>query len=284
MIGVKLSRSVNEEVKKKLGLDFNAKLSFLWGVCYPLPDWYDYLTEFQKILWYAYRRFGDIMTFLLFLSNAIMVFKSYDDIRVFTTCTGTLTYIVCVVIKLITFKRKAKILAKVLDSIHKISENLDENPLRDKGFFELHNSYYHHVKFFGVNKTFAVASGVCALAIFEMIHGFFQEKPEDRRLPMSGWYPYDPYVNPGHWVSCVFQLVSYLAFLLKDVAVDSTFLVVLVVVNTQLIYMRKLLGLIIQKEENYVDNFSIMLEEEDKEENMKRLLGWWVHQHQLITQ
>lgn len=273
MIGVKLSETVNLEVKKKLGLAFNAKLSFLWGVPYPLPDWYESLTECKKILWHLYRHFGDFMTFLLFMSNIIRIFQAYDDIRAFTTCIGTMVYIICFEIKIITFTRNTKILQRVLDSLHKISENLDRNPLKDEDFFKLHHSYYHHVKFFGGNKTFAITSGVCTLALFEMVHGFFQSKPEDRQLPMAGWFPYDTYVNPQHSISCLFQLVSYLSFLLKDVAVDLIFLAILVVLNTQLIYLRKLLGLITNdikaeglRDENYSDE----------------LLGWWIKQHQMI--
>lgn len=269
--GVKISEDIDPELREKLGLEFNAKLSFLWGVSYPLPKWYPQLSRCQQGMWFLYQKFGDILTILLLASNLMKVCTDYDDIRVFTTCVGTTTYIFCWFVKITTFRKKSKILGDVLDRIHHISGNLDQNPMKNEQFFEIHHSYFHYVKFFGLNKTLAIGGGVCTLAIFKMVHGFFQSEPKDRHLPMAGWFPYDPYVNPQFSISCIFQMFSYLSFLLKDVTVDLLFLSVLVTLNTHLIYLGKLIGLILE-EDGAIEGGMDHLEQ----------MNWWVQQHQSV--
>lgn len=267
----KIGDELDSDYRRKLGLDFNAKFSFIIGVSYPLPVWYDELSTLQRKLWEAYKRFGYLMTGLLFISNLVKICQEYQDIRVFTTCIGTIAYIICVAVNLTIFHRQVKIIDGVLSSIHHISRNLDNNPVADKEFFAIHGSFLRHVKIFGIGKEMAIAGGVGTLAFFEIIFGYFQ--PDKKNLPMSGWFPFESLANPGFTVACLFQFVSYLSFLLKDVAIDLLFLTFLVSFNSYLIYLKKLLGQILAEKESEVVEYS--------DRKMQNLI-WWIKQYQTV--
>lgn len=253
--------------RKKMGLDFNARMSFFMGISHPQPDWYDDLTEFQKKLWGFYKRFGELMIFLVLLSNIGLLIISYDDIRVFCTCTGTAIYVFCVTTKIVVFRKHLDKFHTVMNEIYTVSSNLNKNPVDDKDFLDLHHRYYKMVKIFGIGKTSAFVGAVSSLLAFKITYALMHNESKDLVLPMDGWFPYKPHENPYYIFYCLFQFVAYSLFLLKDIALDLMFLAILVILNTHLIYLRKLLGIIISQE--------------NCPEKYKRV-KWWIKQHHLV--
>jgi len=116
----------------------------------------------------------------------------------------------------------------------------------------------------------AVVGSALFLGVVHMIEGLRNDDPNERLTPMLGWFPFDFSNKILFATACIIQTVNYLTLLARDVTVDTMLATILVVMNSQLLFLGNVLGDIVG------------LGERQSPKDRRKLMLWWVRQHQTI--
>lgn len=248
-----------------------------------MPENYSNKSACFRFFWKCYAFAACALMLIELASQAVQITISIDNVETLTTCTLSTVYILQFLLKMMVFKKFETTFTKIFDEMSAISSTLMNNPVGDKHFLQFYNKYYKKVMRVGITKgALQVASNIGLNLLFCILSWVGMKR---KITAAFSWTPYDSTKNPGYTITCIFEMLCYVSVTARSGVLDLLFWVMLIVPTIHLTYLKHLMKIIIENEEDFKGDNNVALvlpTERYSEENFISNFDWWIKQHQRV--